>query len=183
MLLALQRGICVMIQSWTSTVIGIGSGAIAYMTSEQLSCGLVPPPDGFPIKTEQWGGACFTAENIWWCDIWILILQLPLYCLCCNGKAFDGCSWDGIWKPEKFVKRVEAPNVDLANDTRSLCERWSDDWYLFSSAFRDPCYRWLWIQGLVGRFGSMIGGQFSIYWYQGKHCAHGILPALSSKLA
>lgn len=33
---------------------GIGGGAIAYMTSEQLSCGLSSPPIGFPVNSEQW---------------------------------------------------------------------------------------------------------------------------------
>jgi MFS family permease len=148
-----QRGLCVVIQSWTSTVTGLGSGAIAYMVSEQLACDLSPPPQNFPTESEQWDGACFTAKTIWWCDIWILILQMPLYCICCNGKACDGCSWAGIWKPEKFIKRQEEVAVidPDEDDTRTRCQRWKDEFLAFTSAFRDPCYRWLWIQGFVGQ--------------------------------
>jgi hypothetical protein len=134
-------------------VTGLGSGAIAYMVSEQLACDLSPPPQNFPTESEQWDGACFTAKTIWWCDIWILILQMPLYCICCNGKACDGCSWAGIWKPEKFIKRQEEVAVidPDEDDTRTRCQRWKDEFLAFTSAFRDPCYRWLWIQGFVGQ--------------------------------
>eukprot|EP01043_Picozoa_sp_COSAG02_P030350 COSAG02_NODE_1933_length_10319_cov_22.624168_5_plen_647_part_00 len=163
-----QRGLCVVIQSWTNTVTGLGSGAIAYMTSEQLACDLGAPPQDFPIESEQWDGACFSAKTIWWCDIWILILQMPLYCICCNGQAIDGCSWSGIWKPEKSIKRpvetLPSANVDGSSLTR--CQRWKHDFWAFTAAFRDPCYKWLWIQGFIGQIGSMIGGQFNLYWYQ-----------------
>lgn len=164
-----QRGLCVMIQSWTSTVTGIGSGFIAYMVSEQMACDLSLPPPDFPVESEQWDGACFSAKTIWWCDIWILILQMPFYCICCNGQAIDGCSWSGIWKPEKFIKREHEEVARTANDDGSAlsrCQRWKEEFLVFTAAFRDPCYKWLWIQGFIGQFGGMIGGQFSLYWYQ-----------------
>jgi hypothetical protein len=163
-----QRGMCVMIQSWTSTVTAIGGGAVAYMASEQLSCSLSPPPyigeTPFPIDTEQWSGACFSAKDIWWADIWVLLLQCPLYLICCNGQACDGWSLQGIWKPEKFVKRVE--RAVAVNDVRPRCQRWMEDLREFLVAFRDPTYKWFWLYGLLGHFASIFVSQFALYWYQ-----------------
>lgn len=38
-----------------------------------------------------------------WYNIWLIVAQTPLYCICCNGEACDGFSWSGIWKPERPV--------------------------------------------------------------------------------
>ena len=46
-----QRGLCVMIQSWVNTFIGIFSGGIGFMVGESWSC--------FGRKP------CITAEQIW----------------------------------------------------------------------------------------------------------------------
>ena len=135
-------------------------------------------------------------------DIWILILQIPLYCLCCNGRACDGCSWSGIWKPEKEIRqkvdmRAKVLKELAQEDTRSRCKRWKDNFYEFvrfpptecpcsfvlvvllrlrprvslldrfaaqTEAFRDPCYKWLWIQGFIGQIGGIIQGQFTFFW-------------------
>jgi MFS family permease len=160
-----QRGTCVMVTSWVNTVTGIFSGSIAYMVGEQLSCSFESPPAGFDVKDQQWEGACFTAKQIWWCDIWILIGQIPFYMLCCNGRACDGCSWNGIFKPEKEIKRP-ALDTSSTTDTRTRRQRWRDEWNGFTAAFTDPCYKWLWIQGFVGQIGGLISNQFQFYWYQ-----------------
>ena len=49
-------------------------------------------------------------------------------------------------------------------DNRGRCDRWKEDWHEFTSAFRDPCYKWLWAQGFIGTYGGIIGGQFNLYW-------------------
>ena len=36
----------------------------------------------------------------------------------------------------------------------------------FTSAFKNPCYRWLWVQSLLGTVGGIISGQFTFFWYQ-----------------
>ena len=33
-----------------------------------------------------------------------------------------------------------------------------------TEAFRDPCYKWLWIQGFIGQIGGIISGQFTFFW-------------------
>ena len=125
---------------------------------------------GEHVCQRAWAGDFYALVllQIWWCDVWILIGQIPFYMICCNGKAFDGCSWDGIFKPEKKIKRQPRESqVDTAIGESVGCMlRLRQSWRDFSEPFRDPCYKWLWIQGFIGKIGSMIGTQFNFYWYQ-----------------
>eukprot|EP01050_Picozoa_sp_SAG11_P005946 SAG11_NODE_440_length_9448_cov_3.356509_9_plen_411_part_00 len=133
-----QRGMCVMIQVWTGTIIGIFSGAISYCecsgAAAALSRAVLPRRsvlanccgsraesavasadvgEGLPCFGYD---PCLTTEQLWWYNIWLIVGQTPLYCICCNGQACDGFSWRGIWKPERPA-RVK---VDLR--ARALAE-------------------------------------------------------------
>jgi hypothetical protein len=152
-----QRGMCVMIQVWTGTIIGIFSGAISYYVGEGLPCFGYDP--------------CLTTEQLWWYNIWLIVLQTPLYCICCNGKACDGFSFSGIWKPERPARvKVDLRAKALAElnhgDERTPRKRAAAWLKEFTEAFTNPCYRWLWIQGFVGSIGGMIQGSFTFFWYQ-----------------
>ena len=152
-----QRGLCVMVQSWCNCVIGIIGSIVGYMVGEGTPCFGREP--------------CFTVREIWWVNIWIILLQIPFYCLACNGTAFDGCSARGVWKPERATPPAPPsppapPAAGERTDRRSRCHRWKESFAEFASAFRDPCFKWLWVFGLVSQVGSMITGQFSFFWYQ-----------------
>ena len=96
-----QRGMCVMIQAWTGTIIGIASGAVSYYVGEGLPCFGRDP--------------CLTTEELWWYNIWLIVGQTPFYCICCNGQACDGFSFRGIWKPEREIKQSVVSRPDQTN--------------------------------------------------------------------
>jgi hypothetical protein len=49
-----------------------------------------------------------SARELWWLNIWSCLAVIPLYCVACNGTAFDGCSLAGLWKPEQRPRRPPA---------------------------------------------------------------------------
>eukprot|EP01047_Picozoa_sp_COSAG01_P072646 COSAG01_NODE_11608_length_1895_cov_1.610802_1_plen_379_part_01 len=62
-----QRGQCIMVQSWCNTVISIIGAGVCWVIGEgrQVSCfGRIP---------------CLTAKEIWFADIWILLIQIAIY--------------------------------------------------------------------------------------------------------
>jgi hypothetical protein len=45
-------------------------------------------------------------ECVVWANLTPFSRQIPLFCLACNGRAFDGCSRRGLWKAGLRAKRA-----------------------------------------------------------------------------
>eukprot|EP01052_Picozoa_sp_SAG31_P034745 SAG31_NODE_4101_length_3583_cov_1.895522_2_plen_153_part_00 len=119
---------------------------------------------------------------MWWMNVWVLFFVCPIYYVACNGKACDGCSLSGIFKPER--PKPIAPPVDSDEHEvpvpppspepgqqpppprQPYCSKCRELLKDFASAFADPCFRWHWLYSLNSSFAGIIAGTFTFYWYQ-----------------
>ena len=155
-----QRGECVMVISWCNTILQLLGGGLAYVVGQRLPCfGRAP---------------CLGVREMWWLNVWVLFAVCPIYYLACNGRACDGCSLRGLFKPEQPKPRPAAPAAPAAGvggaaaPPRRCCQAARDTLRDFTSAFRDPCFRWYWLYLLNSNFAGIIAGTFTFYWCRGR---------------
>lgn len=163
-----QRGQCVMIVSWCNTILQLGGGGLGYIVGQSLPCFGRQP--------------CLSDMDVWWLNAGVLLAVIPIYCVACNGRAVDGCSRRGLCKKEQppaqdapqqepvmQQQTASAPPGNVApapRRRRCACLAGRELLADFTSAFRDPCFRWFWLFRLVSELGGIISGSFTLYWYK-----------------
>ena len=126
------------------------------------------------------GAGLISPSFVWWFQIVVGYLQVPLACWAMSGKA---CSpfW---WAPErmptteqraaKAAARHKAQQEAAASRAaRGLAVARSgrlgalvEEIKYFVSPFQTPAFRWLWLQSFVATVGALVQGYFTFYWFQ-----------------
>jgi hypothetical protein len=140
----------------SNTVLQLSGGGLAYMVGQHIPCFGRQP--------------CISVSEMWWLNVWVLVIVCPIYYVACNGRACDGCSISGIFKPEQ-PKPERPPPEDNSHTgqergTRRCCQSCYKLTRDFTSAFRDPCFRWYWIYSLTVELSATVAGCLQFYWYQ-----------------
>ena len=123
-----QRGSCVMIQSWSNQALGVVGAFVTFMAGQSASY--------------------VTPRDLWMLGIAIMLGVIPIYWLGCSGQACDGCTWRGLFKPERHrpglnQPRPHARGSGTVRERQSRCGRGCCRERLreFTMAFREPAFR------------------------------------------
>ena len=144
-----QRASCLTFVTWTASVCTMLGFCVAWMLSE---------------------GLIFTDAIIWWINIGMWVVDLPLLLIACNAEA-------GCWSPEhspEAVAEVPPPQSSPSSarpgagaSNKEQDSRRVDSTRGCLDSFKSSAsFRWYWVWLVVHGFSVMIESSFHYYWLQ-----------------